>query len=292
MKGTAQHILSVKNKPYGFLTILLTSIMLFTGCEDVVEVEVNNISPRLVVEADIEWEKGEDASNQSITLSTSTDFFDGSFLPVNNADVSITKLDTDEVIPFTLAGNGVYATTNFIAELGSPYQLTINYDGEDFVGYETFVLVPEVNRVVQDVALGFEGEDVVSIDFFADDVANMDNFFLLTHAVNGDPTPFLSVWDDNFQNGNELRFFYRDYFDDDQEVVVAGDEIAIEFMGISESYYDFMFLLTEQAYSGGDPFDTTPVQLKGNVTNMSNPDQDAFGFFRLSEKVSFTVVVQ
>ncbi len=270
----------------------LFGFLCFTSCEDVIDVDVESIEPRLVVEADIEWEKGEDPSNQTIILSESTAFFDNSFTPINDAVVNVTKLDSNEEISFVSDGNGQYSTSNFIAEIGSPYQIEIISNGQQYIGEEVFIGVPEVNRIEQGTVLGFDGEDIITVDFFADDPFGIENFYFLTHAVNGDETPFLSVWDDTFQDGNELQFFYREFFDEDQETVVAGDHFDIEFMGVSEQFFDYMFLLTEQTYSGGDPFDTTPVQLRGNVANLTNPDEDAFGYFRLSEKVSFDYVVE
>jgi len=272
--------------------ILLIFTFCFMSCEDVIELDVDSIPPRLVVEADIEWEKGEDPSFQTILLSQSTAFFDGSFNAVNDALIELEKLDTGEIMPFTSNGNGVYTTNDFVAEFGSEYELRILYNGQNYLARETLIEVPEVNRVEQDEVLGFDGENVITIDFFVDDKPDEQNYFFVTHAVNNDTTPFLSVWDDSFQDGNEITIFYRDFFDDAQDTVVSGDVIDIEFMGISEPFFDFMLLLTEQIYSGGDPFDTTPVQLRGNVANITNDDEDAFGFFRLSEKVTFTVEVE
>ena len=48
-------------------------------------------------------------------------------------------------------------------------------------------------------------------------------------------------------------------------------------------------LLINQSESGG-PFDTTPVALRGNCTNQNDPNNFAYGYFRLTEvaKASYT----
>lgn len=281
-----------QNCRFGFLVLFLGFFLLFSSCEDVVQVDVDSIEPRLVVEADIEWEKGGDPSFQTILLSKSTPFFEGSFVPADDAEVVVEKLDSGDIMRFTSVGNGLYENNNFIAELGAEYELRILFEEKEFIARESFIGVSDVDRVEQGTVLGFDGEDIIAIDFFTNDVPDEANFFFVTHGVNNDPTPFLSVWDDSFQDGNEITIFYREFFDDAQETIVAGDVIDIEFMGISQPFFDFMLLLTEQIYSGGDPFDTTPVQLRGNVANLTLPDEDAFGYFRLSEKVTFQVTVE
>lgn len=44
-----------------------------------------------------------------------------------------------------------------------------------------------------------------------------------------------------------------------------------------------MSLLISQYESGGDPFSTTPVAIKGNCINQTQKDNYAFGYFRLTQ---------
>ena len=61
--------------------------------------------------------------------------------------------------------------------------------------------------------------------------------------------------------------------------------------GISRPYYDYIKILVEQL-GGTDLFDSTPVAVKGNCINETNPENYAFGYFRLTQvvKASYTFV--
>ena len=51
----------MKNYIKGLL--ILTGIV-FASCEDVIDVDVNNAEPRLVIEASLDWEKGTAGNGQ------------------------------------------------------------------------------------------------------------------------------------------------------------------------------------------------------------------------------------
>ena len=97
---------------------------------------------------------------------------------------------------------------------------------------------------------------------------------------------------DEFTDGNEMRVFYEKLEDTDinQKEFEIGDIVDINFYGISERYFNYIRLLNEQYGSSGDPFSSAPVPLRGNCINPTNPDNYAFGYFRLTQviKTSYT----
>ncbi|MBX2845856.1 MAG: DUF4249 domain-containing protein [Saprospiraceae bacterium] len=264
----------------------------FLACEDVIDVDVDSITPRLVVEGGIEWEKNTTGNVQRIRLSQSTDFFDESSPAVTDAQVVMNQLNSTNSYAFLHVDNGWYEITDFEPVIGATYELLIDYDNQSFRAVETMISVPEVARIEQTTALAFDGGDEVSIDFYANDPAGQANFYLANYLVNDDPTPFIFVADDDFLDGNELPFFYRQSFVDDEEELLPNDVVNIEFLGISEDFYNYMFVFTEQVFGGFGPFSTTPVEIRGNVVNQTRPDENAFGFFYLSERVTFDVIVE
>ena len=60
-------------KNYIKLLLALFTVAI-TGCEDVIDVDVQTDTLRLVVEASLDWEKGTTGNEQLITLRTSTPF--------------------------------------------------------------------------------------------------------------------------------------------------------------------------------------------------------------------------
>ncbi len=63
--------------------------------------------------------------------------------------------------------------------------------------------------------------------------------------------------------------------------------------GISQRFYDFMFILLQQnSEDGGGPFETQPATVRGNCINQTNPDKFPLGYFRLSEVDEFIYTVE
>ena len=70
---------------------LLVALSLFmASCTDVIDLEVPEAPPRLVIEASIDWIKGTEGNEQVVKLSTSTAFFDNlQETPVQGAIVKV-----------------------------------------------------------------------------------------------------------------------------------------------------------------------------------------------------------
>ena len=131
--------------------ILLVCICI--SCTEVVDVNVPNAGPRLVVEASINWEKGTTGNNQTIKLSTSTAYFDSNpDAPVTGAIVTVIKdndgtqfnfTDQNNALAISVKGmsahssepeSGVNAIA-YLAEIFKNVELENNSDGQliDFV---------------------------------------------------------------------------------------------------------------------------------------------------------------
>jgi len=91
---------------------------------------------------------------------------------------------------------------------------------------------------------------------------------------------------DEFYQGNVFTFSY--FYDD----LIAGDEINIEIMGVDERHFNFMTILIDQTEEGGRPFNTTPSTIRGNMSNLTNPDHYPMGYFRLSETYRASLVLE
>jgi len=102
--------------------------------------------------------------------------------------------------------------------------------------------------------------------------------------------PFLEIGDDEFVNGNELSWWIEKGEDEDTDELEAfqpNDTVNINFFSISEGYYNYLEILIDQS-EGAGLFSSTPVPLKGNCFNTTNPDNYAFGYFRLTEVVNIS----
>ncbi len=273
---------------------LVILLLIVTSCTDVVDVEVPEAPPRLVVEASIDWEKGTRGNAQSIRLSTSAPFFSNlEDTSVTGASVRVTNTATNEIFVFSDEGNGLYSTITFDPVLNQTYRLDIDYQGETYSAEETMTSVVAIDALSQSRESGFDNE-ALGVDIAFNDPPNEENFYFFRFEEEGDLFPELLAIPDEFTDGNRLDVFFEKEEDEDEgiEEFVAGDIVNIKFYGISEQYFNYVDLLIEQFEGGGNPFGTVPASLKGNCINLTNPENYAFGYFRLTEVVCTSYVFE
>jgi len=269
-------------------------LVLFTSCTDVVDVDVPVAAPRLVVEASVDWEKNTPGNAQSIKLSMSTPFFDNlSNTEVTDATVMITNNTTNDVFTFAHQGNGIYTTDRFVPVLNQSYTLEIDYEGETYIAEETMTPVVDVEEISQSRVGGFNSE-ALEVNIFYNDPPNEENFYFFRFEEAGDLLPELLVLPDRFTDGNRTNVFFEKENDEDLGTTEfeAGDVAFMKFHGISKQYFNYLDVLIDQFENAQNPFGTVPARLKGNVINPSNPDNYAFGYFRLVQVIEITYVFQ
>jgi hypothetical protein len=274
-------------KVFSFFTIFFS----ISSCEDVIDVNVPSIEPRLVVDASINWEKGSLGNDQEIILSLSTDYFaSDTFEPAIGAKVGIVNLSTNEVFNFTDNNNGSYTTSFFVPELNTSYGLSILYNNQTYYAEETFKSVTSIANINQTTDGGFD-DSLTEVNIFFDDPIDEENYYLVKFSEPGDLLPNFITLKDEFTNGNQMTIFFEKDDDDDVDGdLIPGDIVDIELIGISKQYFNYMSLLLDQS-EGQGPFATTPASINGNCINTTNTDKPAYGYFRLTEidKKSYTV---
>ena len=272
------------------LVLLIT--LVFMSCEDVIDVDVQTGQTRLVIEASLDWEKGTLGNNQIIKLSVSTPYFETEVIPaVIGASVKVKNIDSNEEFVFLDQNDGTYITSEFVPVMDNTYSLEVIYNNEIYTATQTMTSVSDINNITQSVEGGFDDE-LLELNIYFDDPENEENYYLVSYYEEGDLFPYFEDISDEFLNGNEIHEFFEkeDDTDNGQVPFQTGDIVEISLYGISEGYYNYMRLLIEQYYSGGDPFSSTPAQIRGNCINETNEDNYAYGFFRVTEvvKTSYT----
>ena len=273
--------------------LLIFTYIVLTSCEDVIDVEVPTAEPRLVIEASLDWEKGTTGNEQTIKLSTSTPYFD-TFTNTSVTGASVVVINDNDGTEFVFEdqNNGDYTTTSFIPELNQSYTLEVQYNGESYMASETLMSVTDIVDVTQSVEGGFDDE-ALEVNYIFIDPEDEENYYLVKFQREGDLLPVLEDSNDEFVNGNSIEYFFE-YLDEDGEEgyeFVPGDTVYFELYGTSKQYNNYIQILIEQA-EGGNLFSTTPAPLRGNCINLTNSDNYAFGYFRLSQFVKETYTFQ
>jgi len=184
-------------------TIVLVTSILFS-CEDVIDVDVQNDSERLVIEASLDWEKGTNGNNQTIELRKSTPFFDTtSITAVTGASVRVTNNANGTEFEFVDQNNGSYTTDEFVPLINQSYTLEIIYNDEVYRATETLNAVPDITDLFQGTEDGFDDEILEAHVVFTDPPEEGNNY-LFRYDFEDEILPELEIGDDQFINGNEI----------------------------------------------------------------------------------------
>lgn len=265
--------------------ILILFIGLFSSCEEVVDLKLDTAAPKLVVEASIVWNKGTTGNAQKIKLTTTTGYYDTEIPIVTGAKITVAN-STNTIFNFVeIPDTGEYACTNFIPEIGENYTLTIIYNDETYTGTETFQALAPITRIEQNNEGGFTGKDI-EIKAYFNDPANVDNYYLYRYQYSNEATVSYNADEDKFFQGNE--YYSRSQNDE----LKTGDVIELSHTGISKQYYNYMNILIGVIGDSGGPFQTPPATVRGNIKNISNPQNYPLGYFSLGEMDSRRYVIE
>lgn len=264
-----------------FLTVVSA---LFFSCEKVIDLDVPEGDPQLVVDA---WYTDEDTS-QFVKLSSTAPYFEEEETPrISGALVVLHTYNGNELeSTFALEEEpskpGFYAFPG-PAEIGKGYQLEI--DAETFPAVKSDIQLVREPPPILDIyweettpsfedslaiyriylsTFEFEGSgDYYRWFIFVDGVYQNDPFNINVESdqlVDGAVLPQFSISTDRYRFGETVRVIQS---------------------RINENAYDYLSLLRFQTAFIGSPFDTPPAPLTGNLDYIEGEGQ-ALGFFGAS----------
>lgn len=252
------------------------------ACEEVVEIDLEDSEPRLVIEASLVWDIHQIQNPLFIRLSTTAPYFDEEIPPAENAEVRVFDSAGNEYV-FDEIETGLFKNDGFAPEADMEYELEVIYQDEVYRATESLVSTSEIESIEQDNNGGFTGEEI-ELKAFYTDPEGKGNYYLFRFFHEEELS--IQIFDDELIDGNRTFAFFSD------DELDAGDKVTFELQGISEGFYEYLFILRSQAGSGGGPFQTQPTIVRGNIINTTSPENFAFGYFRLSERDVESYVIQ
>ncbi|MGB5943638.1 MAG: DUF4249 domain-containing protein [Leeuwenhoekiella sp.] len=254
-------------------------LLAFTACEEVIEVDLPETESRLVVDGLVRVPADSLNTKVTVRLTQAAGFFQDTVSTVENAKVSV-QLD-DEQFELMYQQNGCYGATIATEKLKEHFAvLNILNDGENYVAQAEFVPSAPVSAE-QGTKTLFSGEETEVILTFTD-IPNQENYYFFDM----DFGEFITS-DDGFYQGRQFSFsyFYEDLEPDTQ--------IEINILGVDRVFFDYLNIILEQSgQNAGGPFSSPPVQLRGNIRNIDNPDNYALGYFAIAEIYSTTILIE
>ncbi len=253
--------------------IFIVLIFIFASCEDIIDIDLNSIEPRVVIEGSIIDDK-----QVTVKVTHTGDYYDPIEYPaISGAIVTVTDEDGNSEILNETDVAGVYKSQDMVGKQQTNYKLKVEYDGEV---YESESFLPK------------KLDDWVS--FFSIDTMDFgDTSFIFTRLICGfndiqaDTINYYRVktykLDDSLKGDGTFEIFKEvDLLEIEGRQVIPirtdfqlQDTVIIELWSINKDTYDFLNTLAEiaQVPGGGPPPTSTPANPVSNITN------GAFGTF-------------
>ncbi|MET1259703.1 DUF4249 family protein [Flagellimonas sp. DF-77] len=278
----------VRLRIFGLYSSIL--ILLF-GCEDVIEVNVPDEEPRLIVNALIRIDPDSQIVDYEVKVSLTDSFFGE--LPVTNLQqIAIGGLI---LVDYDDPGSGVYRQRGTLSSLEPGQEMILQIDWEDRL---YFARTPYVETVPLDrIELGTEtlfDEDDTEIIITFTDPGNRNDFYVFDLGFGN----FTTV-EDQFIQGQQFSFSY--FYDQQFE---PGQELTVSILGADLNFYNYMNQLIEQSEDTFGVFETPASTVRGNifdVTELDNidffdnvliPDEFALGYFAVVQEYTQTITVE
>ena len=253
--------------------ILFSVIMLLVSCEDVIEIELDYMKPKLVIEGIIN-----DFDNQCIIkLSKTTDYFN----PLTNPTVSdafITLTDSaGTIVIFNEIEPGIYMENSLQVQPNIIYTLNIISEGDEYVAKAT---IPEKVNIDSLTCLYYSESFFIEVGYVVSchfsDPGESHNFYRLKSYKISDSTKAKyskDIYIDDLFNGNTVELPWRN------NVYQEFDTVVVELYTLDEKTYEYYETLFP--ISGGSERQSMATPANPN-TNISNGALGYFGAYTIS----------
>lgn len=255
---------------------LVTGIFVFTSCTEPMDIELDSVATRLVVEGDITT----DTMVHWVRLSLTSDYFYNNLAPaVSNAQVSISDGTNTLQLTEDPQRAGYYLTdATFYGIPGKTYTLNINNVDVDNNGvsetYTATSLMPDVKQPdsIKVVKLQMFNTDAWTVLLFVgQDPPLEENYYMMKCRLNGiqkaDTLTEVQITDDVLFNGqpvvNNIVYVLTSFKPD--EAVKSGDTITLEMSGIPRDYFKFINELKAVTQGSNPIFGSAMADVRTNV---------------------------
>jgi hypothetical protein len=251
-------------------------ILGIASCEKVINVDIKNAEPKLVIEGTID-----DAGNPAtVTLSKSAVFSaNGNYPKVGGALVSIKdNLGNTYSLPETSAGK--YTNASLLGVIGRTYTLEIKLNGVTYVASSTIPRKMDLDTIIVSTGIA-TGTSSSAADKVAgvvyEDLPGFGDNSQVIATINGVRNRTLYVADDIFTDGGSSPF----YTFNPNLKLKAGDTYTAELRFIDKNVYRYL-------YGVGDLLsgNTVPANPNTNITG-----GDVLGYFSAHTSEKKTIIV-
>ena len=252
-------------------TLLLSSFFLFISCEKVIDLDLNEANPQLVVEGMVLTKK----YSSYVHLNLTTSFYTpNTFKNVDNAKVSISTGNTIYIMESK--GEGIYTNDSLIGEQGKTYFLEIQYNNKIIRSQSTIPSFVKIDSLYyQTISMGPRGASKRVFCKFTD-TEEIENYYRFRVFVNDTITQNFNYTDDSFFDGNQ--------YNQRLSSVKTGDKVRVQLLCIDKANYTYFKTIDSNTKRMNSSAPANPVS---NIEG-----EDAIGFFEAATIDEKSLVVK
>ena len=287
------------------LYIILLSAFALTSCEEVIDLNLDTAPKKLVIDAALDWKKGEAKAYPIVDISYTEAYFGETHSPaIDNAIVKIvsgsqtysltlwdgTTTITSDNLNKLKGGSRYVFPAGISPELGKDYELIIELNGQTYTAKDKMLEAPVIpsNKIVQKENGGFLA-DRKEVRFYFDGINDgVANAYLLKLSQSNISQTVYGTLDDNYIANN--KFFFIMAGVDNDEKLNKGDVVNIILYRIHPQYKEFVQMLVRLS-EGQSPF-SIPTRPIGNIVNTTNKRENPLGAFRVAQYTTLQYTVK
>lgn len=255
--------------------LLILFAIFFASCQEVIEIDLNEAEPVLVIEANI---NDDPMSPTLVQISKSIDYFNPDTPEFVTGAIVIMRDDAGNVDSLTEFFKGFYISQTMKGVPGRTYNLEVRHENKIYTASSKMASVVNIDSVWSIKPPippgGPNGGGADSLRLVAcrfQDPAEKNYYRLIAELPSGGLNSFFSsgtyyLLDDKFRNGEETDYTFRG------ATFAIGDTVNVELRAIDEPIYKYFNILSSLAGFGS-----------GTSSAPGNPDSNisggALGYF-------------
>lgn len=256
------------------LFFLPALLLILAGCEEVIDVKLDETDPLVVIEANL----SDEFVPQTVKVSKTIAFQDSNrFNPVSGANVTL-KAPNGNSVPFREVEPGIYKSANYQGVPGQTYIMEVAAEGKTFSATSTMPAAVKLDSLSFKRLTFFGTTNTYPVANYKD-AADQQNQYRYILRVNSRVEVDV-VSEDRFNNGNQIAdvIFYE------LEDLETNDRIDLELQCIDRQVFKYYFSLQQISGEGGPP-----VAPANPVSNFNN---GALGVFNAHTSSRYGVFVK
>lgn len=233
-----------------------------TACNKVIDINLNDAAPQIIIEGNISSESGP----YQVQISKTINFSDANiFLGVTGATVIISDITDEMQDTLTETSPGIYKTKNILGLIGHSYQLSVTAEGKTYTAISTIPSQVKLDTITFQKTNRFGKVHINSVVNFIDP-AGIVNYYRFIQTINGVTKEGVHLFSDRLADGKVIN---QQINSDSLEV---GNIVKIEMICLDKGAYDYFRTLRQ--VTGGNNFQS--VSPSNPISNISNK---ALGYF-------------